>query len=229
MKDASKKSPRSGRSHSRRVLLSQEPIPAATPIRLLIVDDHAVVLGGLEALLSAVPFIGEIATASSGDEALALCETFLPNLVLMDLRMPGMDGHSAIESITRMWPQIRIIVFSGNDSAPEIRLAKRNGAAGFMSKSSDPGMLLKLVEKVAAGGTGFPDQMPQLDPQSCGLSARELEILRHLTRGFSNDEIGKTLFVSGQTIKGHLKHIFPKLGVATRAEAVNRAHELGLL
>ena len=105
----------------------------------------------------------------------------------------------------------------------------RGGAAGFLSKSADPATVLRVIEKVAAGETHFDEAAGDVGADDGGLSPRELEVLRHLVRGLTNDEIGRALGVSGQTIKGHLKHIFPKLDAATRAEAVTRAHELGLI
>lgn len=229
MKHSPRKSPRPGRSHEPKLPVSEDVPCDISNISLLIVDDHAVVRGGLEAMLSVIPGIDRITTAKDGEEAINLCATLQPDVILMDLRMPDMDGHSAMESIARSWPQIRVIVFTGNDTAAELKLAKRHGAAGFLSKSADPATLLRAIGKVAAGGTSFPEQLESQYPNGCNLSGRELEVLRHLVRGLTNDEMGRALFVSGQTIKGHLKHIFPKLGASTRAEAVNRAHELGLV
>jgi len=196
------------------------------PIRLLIVDDHAVVRGGLEAMLSIAPGIERIATAADGAEALKLCGTFAPNVVLLDLRMPGLDGLGVLDAIARDWPRIRVIILTGNESPSEITLARRHGAAAFLSKSTDPAILLQVIKGVAAGGSYFPDAVAAAESD---LSPRELEVLQNLVRGLTNDEIGLALGVSGQTIKGHLKHIFPKLEAATRAEAVSRAHELRLV
>lgn len=202
-----------------------EPLPN---VRILIVDDHAVMRGGLQAMLSLSPEIAEVATASGGEEALAMCASFRPNVVLMDLRMPGMDGHSAIQAITGSWPEIRIIVLTGNDSVSDIKLAKQHGVMGFLCKSADPALLLRLISTVAAGGTSFPEQSS--DPtQLIGITPRELEVLQHLSRGLSNEEIGSVIGITGQTVKGYLKMLFPKLGAANRAEAVNRAHELNLI
>jgi DNA-binding NarL/FixJ family response regulator len=197
-----------------------------TSLRLLIVDDHEVILGGLEAMLYEAPGIESVATASDALTALNLCETFAPHIVLLDLRMPGMDGHSALERLSQDWPQVRVIILSGSDSAAEIKLAKRNGAAGFISKSSDPAGLLRIIHSIAAGGSYFPSSPT---PDTNELSTRELEVLQHLVRGLTNEEIGRVLGVTGQTIKGHLKLMFPKLGVATRTEAVARAQERGLI
>jgi len=197
-------------------------------IRILIVDDHAVMRGGLEAMLSRASSIDQVATASGGEEALELCATFQPNVILMDLRMPGMDGQSAIQAITRSWPGIRIIVLTGNGTTADMRLARQNGALGFLSKSAEPAMLLKVIATVAAGGSSFPAQVAY-PARDTGITPRELELLQHLARGLSNEEGGSALGITGQTVKGYLKFLFPKLGAANRAEAVNRAHQLNLI
>lgn len=209
--------------------VSKTMLCATDPIRLLIVDDHAVVRGGLEGLLAVAPGIGGVATASDGAEALLLCDSFGPQVVLLDLRMPGMDGHSALEAITSRHPQIRVIVLTGNDTPADEKLAKRNGACGFLSKSVDPPTLLRVIRKVAEGGNHFSARSEVVHQESCGLSGRELEVLRQLVRGLTNDQIGTSLGISSETIKSHLKSIFTKLATSTRAEAVNRAHELGLV
>lgn len=220
--------PRSGRGGKPRKKPLQGVLPLQT-IRLLIVDDHAVVRGGLEAMLSLDPGIGSILTATSGPEALDLCLSFDPQVVVLDLRMPGMDGHSVLESVTHQWPHIRVIVFTGNDSPAAVKLAKRQGAAGFLSKSANPSILPRIIGKIVAGGCHFPEVDAPSYTDDCGLSARELEVLQHLARGLTNDEIGRVLCISGQTVKGHLKNMFPKLQAANRAEAATRAHELNLV
>lgn len=198
-------------------------------IRLLVVDDHAVVRGGLEGLLTVAPGIGKVALAADGAEALSVCASFNPQVVLLDLRMPGMDGHSALEAIVTRHPHIRVIVLTGNDSAADEKLAKRNGASGFLSKSVDPPTLLNAIHKIARGGSHFSIRNTGDHQESQGLSGRELDVLRQLVRGLTNDEIGTVLGISGETIKSHLKSVFGKLESSSRAEAVNRAHELGLV
>jgi DNA-binding NarL/FixJ family response regulator len=194
-------------------------------IRLLIVDDHAIIHYGLKTLLFGASSIESVASASDGAEALELCKSFAPNIILLDLRMPRINGHNTLEILTREYPQIRVLIHSGNDTPAEIKLAKQNGAAGFVSKSADPSHLLDAIQKIAAGGSHFPDA----HRQRTDLTTRELEVLHYLVRGLSNDEIGKSLGISAEAIKGHLKRMFPKLAVSTRTEAVSRALELGLL
>lgn len=198
-------------------------------IRLLIIDDHAVVREGLEAMLGVDPCFAEIATAASTEEGVQACRDFHPDVILLDLRMPECDGFSALEIIHRQWPSIRILVLSAGATAAEVKLVKRNGASGYLSKSVDRASLLAAIRTVAAGEMIFPrDPVPKAGdaPQ---LSARELEVLRHLGRGLSSQELGVVLGISPETVKSHIKAIFQKLTVTDRAEAVSRAYELGLL
>lgn len=223
------KTPRTGSGAAPSASALKGMTATTADLRILIVDDHAVVRGGLEGLLAVAPGIGSVASAADGGEALRVAAAFDPHIILLDLRMPGMDGHSALQSLSQKQPQARVIILTGNDSAADVRLARQHGAAGFLSKVADPSMLLDAIAKVAAGGTHFPPAGGCAGLDSTQLSARELEVLQHLVRGITNDEIGLALGVSGQTIKGHLKHLFPKLGAATRAEAVARAYALGLV
>ncbi len=223
------KSPRTGRSAAPAVPANCPVIVSSASLRVLIVDDHAVVRGGLEGLLAVDPTIHSVATAANGDDALRVAATFDPHIILLDLRMPGMDGHSTLRSLSLKQPQTRVIILTGNDSAADAKLARQQGAAGFLSKSADPSTLLEVIAKVAAGETYFPKVTESAAPDSVHLSARELEVLQQLARGLTNDDIGHVLGVSGQTVKGHLKHLFPKLEAATRAEAVARGYTLGLI
>lgn len=201
---------------------------AGTKLVLMIVDDHAVVREGLEAMLGSDPGIGRITTASSVADAIQACVTARPDVMLLDQRMPGSDGFSGLDLILPRWPGIRILMLSASASAAEVALASRHGAAGYLSKTADRATLLSAIRTIAAGGTCF--QSDQTAPGDApGLSARELEVLHHLGRGLSNEDLGQALGVSGETIKSHTKAIFAKLHVAGRAEAVARAYELGLM
>lgn len=199
------------------------------PLRLLIVDDHAVVREGLEAMLGIDPCFERIITAGSTEEALPYCEEFQPHVILLDLKMPGSDGFNALDIIRQRWPDIRVLILSAGASAAEVKLARRNGAAGYLGKSSDRATLLKAIRDAAAGATVFPVDPGPEPSEGPALSARELEVLRHLGRGLSSQDLGRVLGISGETVKSHIKAIFHKLGVADRAEAVARAYELGLI
>jgi DNA-binding NarL/FixJ family response regulator len=195
---------------------------------VMIVDDHAVVREGLEAMLGSDPGIGRLTTCSSVVSAIEACVKARPDVMLLDQRMPGSDGFSGLDLILPRWPQIRILMLSASATAAEVALASRHGAAGYLSKTADRATLLKAIHAVAAGGTCFRSDHVA-DGDDPGLSARELEVLHHLGRGLSNDDLGQALGVSGETIKSHTKAIFAKLRVAGRAEAVARAYELGLM
>ncbi len=198
-------------------------------LRLLIIDDHAVVREGLEAMLGVDPCFQRIATAASTEEALPLCESFHPHVILLDLKMPGSDGFNALEIIHRRWPEIRVMILSASATAAEVKLARRNGASGYLSKSADRATLMNAIRSIAEGELGFFQESAHLTPEGPTLSARELEVLRHLGRGLSSNELGRVLGIGSETVKSHIKSIFQKLEVVDRAEAIVRGYELGLL
>lgn len=197
-------------------------------IHLLIVDDHAVVREGLAAMLGSDPGITRITTAASGADAVKACEKEVPGVLLLDLRMPGGDGLGVLDTIRARWPAVRVILLSASATAVEVGRARRAGAAGYLSKTTDRAALLAAIRLAAGGGSCFADD-GAVPVDDHGLSARELEVLSHLGRGLSNDDLGRALGVSAETIKSHLKSIFAKLGVTGRTEAVARAFELGLV
>lgn len=198
------------------------------PLRLLIVDDHAVVREGLEAMLEDHPGIQKIATGASTDEALRLCESFRPHVILLDLRMPGSDGFNALEMIRGRWPAIKVLILSSSATSAEVKLAKREGAVGYLSKSFDYATIVKSIMIAAAGGMCFPEAAVSR-AEGPALSARELEVLRNLGRGLSNQELATVLGISPGTVKTHIKSIFHKLDAVDRAEVIARAYKLGLL
>lgn len=198
-------------------------------IRLLIVDDHAVVREGLEAMLRLEASFTSIATAASGADAVQVCAGNPPDVILLDVRMPGNDGFSTLETLLKRWPDIRIIMLSASASAAEVKLARRLGAVGYLSKSTDRATLVGSIKSAAFGSTCFAAEPVSGSGEQPALSSRELEVVRNLGRGLSNHDLGRILGVSEHTIKSHLKSIFSKLGVVDRAEAVARAYELGLV
>lgn len=202
-------------------------MPATDGVHLLIVDDHAVVREGLEAMLGGAPGIARIRTAGGAAEAITACQAAVPDVMLLDLRMPDGDGLQILERIRADWPTVRVLILSASVTAADLSRAERAGAVGCLSKSSDRAALLTAIRLAAAGGTCFASDVVSVSDH--GLSQRELEVLSHLVRGLSNDDLGRLLGVSAETIKSHLKSIFSKLGVAGRTEAVARAFELGLV
>lgn len=199
------------------------------PLQLLIIDDHAVVREGLEAMLGAVSGFERIATAASTEEALPLCESLRPHVVLLDLRMPGSDGFNALEIIHQRWPEIHVLILSASATVAEVQLARRNGAVGYLSKSADRATLMEAIRTVANGGLVFSRETVASRSSPVTLSARELEVLRHLGRGLSNQQLGQALGISTETVKSHVKAIYHKLDASGRAEAISRAYDLGLL
>ena len=146
------------------------PVPK---LRLLIIDDHAVVREALEAMLGVDPLFESITTAASTAEALPACENFRPAVILLDLRMPASDGFDALAIIHRQWPAIRVLILSSGATADEVKLLRRNGASGYLCKSADRLTLMAAIRTVAAGGTEFPPDGAPAYPE--GSSGRLLE------------------------------------------------------
>jgi DNA-binding NarL/FixJ family response regulator len=196
---------------------------------VLIVDDHAMVRDGLEAMLRPALAPVRIVTAASGAQAVQMCPSLRPHVILLDVRMPGGDGFGILETLQTNWPETRILLLSASATTAEVKLARRMGASGYMSKSADGSDVVAAIQRLIRGGTCFAaDAAPDATAQP-GLSARELDVLRHLGRGLTHHELGRALGISETTVKAHLRAIFTKLEVADRAEAVSRAYQLGVL
>ncbi len=204
-------------------------------IRLLIVDDHPVVRDGLRGMFSGDPGFEVIGEAEDGTQAVALAEHLRPDVVLMDLHMPGMDGVNAIRELVKLVSPPRILVLTTYDQDSDVLPAIEAGATGYLLKDTPRGELMQGVRAVAEGKTVLSPSVagtlvnqvrsPQRDP----LSQREIEILRLVAAGTTNREIARRLFISEATVKTHLLHIYEKLGVADRAAAVSTAYQRGLL
>jgi two-component system, NarL family, response regulator len=203
---------------------------AAPPIRLLIADDHPVTLMGLVALCASEPDLAVCAKAANGVEAVRLYEEQRPDVALLDLRMPEMDGIQATIAIRRGSPQARIVILSTFDSTEEIYQALQAGARGYLLKHFVAEELLQGVRAVNAGGHCIPplvaqrlaDRGRQLVP-----SGREIEVLRFVAKGFTNKEIAAHLSISPETVRNHMRHLFEKLDASDRSEAVVIALERG--
>lgn len=208
-------------------------------VRVLIVDDHPVVREGLAGMLGGKTAGGlriEVAgEAEDGKEALDLFRRLRPDVVLMDLRMPGVDGVQAIEHIREEAPDARILVLTTYDSDADILRAVEAGASGYLLKDSPRRDLFRAIEKVAQGESVLaPAVASRLmqrmrAPAEEALSAREIEVLQLVARGKSNRDIGKTLHISTATVKTHLVRIFDKLDVSDRTAAVTVALERGIM
>ena len=216
------------------------PVPQRRA-RVLIVDDHDVVRAGLRDILAGEPELLVVAEASSGREALDCCGRHAPDLVLMDVLMPDLDGLAATRAIRHEWAQTAVLIFTGHDTA-ECRLAAaRAGAAGYVHKSASRAQLLAAVRRALAG-PGLPASDPPAGPHatpshgppaltSAGihLSVREREVLELVAQGLTNREIAHRLEISPGTVKVHVEHIIARLGATDRTQAAVRALELGLV
>lgn len=207
-------------------------------IRALVVDDHPIVRAGLVALFDAAADIHVIGTGSSGEEAIALAASLEPDVVLMDLRMSGIDGDEATARIVAARPETRVVILTTYENDDAILRAISAGASGYLLKAAPEDELLAGVRAVAAGEVALAPSVSRLLVQRAAapaaaptptLSPREREVLRLVADGLSNRAIGERLFVGESTIKTHLLHVFAKLDVADRTRAVTRAMELKLL
>ncbi len=207
-------------------------------IRVLVVDDHPVVRSGLSGMLSVTDDIEVVGEAGDGAEALALVESTKPDVVLMDLRMPRMDGVAATGAIVSGYASTRVLVLTTYDTDSEILHAVEAGAAGYLLKDTPHADLLNGIRAAARGETVLaPPVAARLmsrlrtpaAPAAAQPSPRELEVLAAVARGLSNAEIGRELFIGEATVKTHLQRLFAKLDVDDRTHAVTVAIERGLL
>ena len=204
------------------------------PVRMAVVDDHPVVRDGLVAMLGADEHIEVVGSAHDGAEALRLIARTRPDVVLMDLRMPGMSGTEAIRSLRREDPPLpRVLVLTTYDTDRDIRGALEAGADGYLLKDARREDLLRAVHDLAAGrpvlSTAARAVLTASEDPRRRLSVREAEVLRLVADGCTNRAVGSRLGIGEATVKTHLGHVYEKLGVADRASAVRTAWELGLV
>ncbi|MCA1728376.1 MAG: response regulator transcription factor [Actinobacteria bacterium] len=204
-------------------------------IRILISDDHPVVRTGLRGMISGEPDFEVVGEAENGKEAVALTGELRPHVVLMDLRMPEMDGVTAIERIKEDHPEVQILVLTTYESDADILRAIETGATGYLLKDTPREELFGAIRLVAQGKSplapGVAARLMQRmrDPDEEGLSTREIEVLELVAHGTSNKEIAKQLWVSETTVKSHMLHIFDKLDVTDRTAAVTAALKRGII
>ena len=211
--------------------------PSASAVRLLLVDDHPVVRAGLRAMFGAQPNLVVVGEASSAAEAVQTADVLRPDVVVMDLQLgSGGDGISATRAIVERGLPCRVLILTTYDTDLDIARAIDAGAIGYMLKDAPPERLYRAVLAVANGETVFAAPVANRvlramrgGPANDALTARELEIVESLAKGFSNKEVARALFVSEATIKTHLVHIYAKLGVENRAAAVSVSIERRLL
>jgi len=204
-------------------------------IRILITDDHPVVREGLAGMLAGQPDFKVVGLAEDGQTAVALHHSLAPDVTLMDLRMPGLDGVGAIEAIKAQEPAAHILVLTTYDSDADILRAIEAGATGYLLKDTPREELFRAIRAAAAGESVLAPTVAALlltrmrAPAEESLSSREIEVLQLVARGSSNKEVGQTLHISTATVKTHLIHIYNKLGVADRTSAVTTALERGII
>jgi two-component system, NarL family, response regulator len=204
----------------------------AACIRIMIVDDHPVVRVGLASMLSTQPGIDVVGSASSGSEALALLETVAPDVILIDLRMPGMSGLEAIRAINLRPDPPRIIVLTSFDTDEDIYQAVGAGAQGYVLKDAPQDRLLEAIHFVHAKKRYFPpDIAARLTERMArsNLTPREHQVLQLVAKGLTNKEIGRVFGISDNTARNHVNSIIEKLEVSDRTEAATIAMRQGLV
>jgi DNA-binding NarL/FixJ family response regulator len=213
----------------------------ADPIRILVVDDHPVVRDGLVAMLTTQPDFTVVSEASNGQEAVQNAQRYHPDIVLLDLEMPGVDGVEALRQMRAQNPGLRALVFTAFDTDDRILGALRAGAQGYLLKGAPRNELFTAIRVVHEGGSllqpvvasrllrhvsaGAGDKQPQKP----ALTPREMEVLRLIGQGLRNQEIAERLVISERTAKFHVSSILAKMGASNRTEAVKMAAQLGLI
>lgn len=206
-----------------------------TGIRIVVADDHPVVRAGVVMVLGLDPELDVVAEASDGNEAVQLVAELEPDVVLMDLQMPELDGVGATSQILAAHPDTRVLILTTYDTDQSIVRAVEAGAAGYLTKDAPPDQLIDAIKTAAGGGSVLPPDIAarlmakMREPQLPELTAREVDVLECVAAGMTNAAVAKELSISLATVKTHLIHIFQKLQVDDRTAAVMKGIELGLV
>lgn len=201
-------------------------------IRVAIIDDHAIVRMGLKYSLSLEPDFEFAGEHSGGEGAGEFVARVRPDVVLLDVRMPVVNGIEALEDIRRKAPDVKVLMLTTSDGDEDVFRSMNKGARGYMVKDESGEDLHVAIRTVASGEVFLPKRIKTIyddRKKRPSLSEREIEIVRLVAKGFSNDELAERLHLSPDTIKAHLRHIYEKLGVESRVEAVTEAMRTGLV
>jgi DNA-binding NarL/FixJ family response regulator len=212
-------------------------------IRVVVADDQEMVRAGFRLLLERVEDVDVVGEAEDGEQALARVRDLRPDVALLDIRMPGLDGLSAARQVANEVPETKVIMLTTFDTEDYVREALHAGASGFLLKSSPPERLVTAIRTVAAGDAlldpavtrrvieGFTRQPAPVRPRPelQRLTERELDVLRQVARGLSNVEIARELFITEATVKTHVARLLAKLGLRDRVQAVVFAYENGVV
>ena len=203
-----------------------------SPIRVALVDDHAVLRAGLVSVLNSEPGLQVVAEATDGATAIEGWRKHQPDVMLLDISMPGMDGIATLQRLRGEFPGARVLMLTSSEAPEDVRHALAAGACGYVSKTVESTELIAAIRKVHAGekviGKSVAAQMA-VEQEGGLISRRELEVLGLVRQGFSNAEVGRVLGISEWTAKSHVQSLLGKLQAADRAEAVARGFERGLL
>jgi DNA-binding NarL/FixJ family response regulator len=208
------------------------PSPEPTKIRVVIVDDHPVVRFGLGAIISLQPDMEVVGEAGSGEEACTLCAGRPADVVLMDLRLPGLSGVDAIRTIRLTRPELRFIVLTTYDGDEDIYRALDAGAQAYLLKAMSHAEVTSAIRKVHLGSRVIPEPVSRTlaeRPPHSDLSPREMDVLKLIAKGLSNKEIGQSLGIAEATVKWHVSIILGRLNVADRTEALVAAVQRGIM
>jgi two-component system, NarL family, nitrate/nitrite response regulator NarL len=201
--------------------------------KVLIADDHPLVRSGIRRALEAEQDIEVVGEATNGAKVLPLIGQTGPDLVVLDLSMPQLDGFACLDQIRKRHPDVKVVILSATGDPDRVRAALSRGATAYVVKSVDvrdlAAALRQAVEGTVFHAVGVPQESDQGLAESAGLTKRELAVLKAVARGLSNQAIGREFWVSEQTVKFHLRNIFRKLGVGSRTEAARYAFEHGLV
>ena len=202
-------------------------------MRVLIADDHRLTLQGIRRVLEQVDDIEVVGEAWNGSQVLPMIEQTSPDLVLLDIRMPQLDGLACLDRIKKRYPHLKVVAISMYSDQEHIDAALRRGACGYIVKSINPSDLPSTIRQAVEGNFYYVARPEEPDTEAvlreAGLTEKQAQILKAVARGLSNDAIGRELWLSEQTVKFHLHKVYRKLGLSNRTEAARWAYEHGLV